>query len=285
MPAASRLFRHCCLSALLCIFFLFPALHAQSTESEIYARLKDQPLYLRGCWQDDALHFDSDGHLKNNSSAVSFTLSGFELQNAHLEPGKLILEGRRIGLKLERYTQFRVPLKAEKGIRHKDELVHLEIDASPAGNYGPALDAIFANGLVDLVPTMPSYWKAYALKNFVTLGNVAPPSVPSAALGDQSPAPKLLLTTPGVTPPKLLHAKAPKFSDAAKSLKYDGSTLINCHVAADGTVVDLSFVRALGMGLDENALAVVSQYIFSPATKNGIPVPFEINVDVKFQLF
>jgi TonB family protein len=285
MPAISSSSYLRFLVALIFVCSLCPTIHAQSTESEINARLKNQPLYLRGCWQDDTLYFDSDGHLKNNSAAVSFTLSGFELQNAHLEPGKLILEGRRIGLKLERYTQFRVPLKAEKGIRHKDELVHLEIDASPAGNYGPALDTIFANGLADLVPAMPYYWKPYALKNFVSLGTPAAPSVPSAALGDQSPAPKLVLTTPGVTPPKLLHAKAPKFSDAAKSLKYDGSTLINCHVGANGTVVDPSFVRALGMGLDENALAVVSQYIFSPATKDGIPVPFEINVDVKFQMF
>ena len=36
------------------------------------------------------------------------------------------------------------------------------------------------------------------------------------------------------------------------------------------------------MGLDEKAIAAVSQWKFEPALKDGRPVPVQINVEVKF---
>lgn len=159
MPAASRSFRFCCLSALLCIFSLFPALHAQSSEADIKAQLMGKPLYLRGFWRDDTLHFDAAGHLTNSSTPFPFTLSGFQLKKVHLKQNKLILEGRRVGLKLADNKQIRVSL---------DPPIQIDIAASPTGDYGQALDAIFANGLADLVPSLPFYWKTYASKTLWT---------------------------------------------------------------------------------------------------------------------
>src|SRR5580698_2238424 len=41
----------------------------------------------------------------------------------------------------------------------------------------------------------------------------------------------------------------------------------------------------VGLGLDERAVAAVSQYTFQPATKDGSPVSVQLNVEVNFQIF
>jgi hypothetical protein len=119
-----------------------------------------KPLYLRGFWNDDTLHFDPTGHLIGTSDPISFTLSGFDLKGIRLQQNKLILEGQRIGLELADNKQKRVPLQIGKPHHLKDETMNIEVDVSPSGDYGPALDAIFVEGLADLVPSLPSYWKA-----------------------------------------------------------------------------------------------------------------------------
>jgi outer membrane biosynthesis protein TonB len=46
---------------------------------------------------------------------------------------------------------------------------------------------------------------------------------------------------------------------------------------------DVQPVRPVGHGLDQQALAAVSRYRFTPAMKNGEPVPVKIMVEVNFQ--
>jgi TonB family protein len=278
-----------CLVVLLFACALVRPLRSQSSESDLKFRLMDKPLYLRGCWRDDTLHFDSAGQLKGNSGPVTFTLSGFELQTVHLKQDKLVLEGRRVGLELRDNKQQRIPLNVGKVNRPEDESMHIEIAASPSSDYGPALDAVFANGLAEVVPLLPSYWKAYASKNFIP----ADPSTAPAAAGTSNPVKqaagqsdtKPLRIGGAIKPPKLLHAKEPEFNDAARGVRYSGVVLINLWLYPDGTVSHLSLVHALGLGLDERALAAVQKYVFSPAMMNDKPVLVELNVEVNFQIF
>jgi TonB family protein len=289
MPAASRSFRLCCLSALLCIFSLFPALHAQSSEADIKAQLMGKPLYLRGFWSDDKLRFDEAGHLVGKSDATTFTLSGFEFRKVQIKQDKLILEGRRVGLELRDNKQTRVPINTGSP---KADVIHIEIPVNPTGDYGPALDAIFVNRLLDLVPSLPFYWQPYAVKNFTPGNSAAGQSPPPTGTKPDSGGQSLTshktnpqLSGTGTLHPKLLHSGEPNFTEAARSLKYGGDVLVHFWVKPDGTVTDLSIVRPLGMGLDERALVAVQHYVFAPATQNGKPVPFELNVEVNFQVF
>lgn len=253
--------------ALLCTLPL--TLHAQSTEADLKARLMNKPLYLRGCWRDDTLHFDPTGHLLGTSTPVTFTLCGFDLNKVQLNQDKLILDGKRIGLQLANNQQKRVPL-------HR---MHIEIATNTSGDFGPSLDAIFVDGLADLVPTMPSYWKAYAQKTFLPPGG-AIPATPSQIPSIQSGKP--LKIGGNVKPPKLLHSAEPMFSGPARELGYTGSTVINLWLKPDGTTTRLSVVRALGLGLDECALIAIQQYVFAPAVQDGKPVLVELNVEVNF---
>jgi TonB family protein len=260
-----------------------PALKAQSTEADIKTKLMDQPLFLRGCWGDDKLHFDSAGTLREKSSVVAFTLCGFEFKDAHLKQDKLILDGRRIGLELKDDEQFRVPLNAGKIGSQQDESIHLEVAASPTGDYGPALDAVFVNGLPNLIPSMPSYWRPYALKYFTPI--VESDASTAEQTSQQAPVPKPARVGDAIKAPKLLHAKEPTFNDFARRLQYSGVVVVNFHLEPDGTVTNMSIVHALGMGLDERALAAVQKYTFSPATQNGIPVLVELNVEINFEIY
>jgi len=264
-------------------FSLVPALKAQSTEADIKTRLMNQPLFLRGCWGDDKLHFDYAGNLREKSSVVAFTLCGFEFKDVLLKQDKLVLEGRRIGLELKDDEQFRVPLNAGKIGSQEDESIHLEVAASPTGNYGPALDAIFVNGLPNLIPSMPSYWKPYALKYFIPMDEADASTTEQTS--QQPLAHKAARVGGAIKAPKLLHAKEPTFNDFARRLQYSGVVVVNLHLEPDGTVTNMSIVHALGMGLDERALAAVQKYTFSPATQNGIPVLVELNVEINFEIY
>jgi TonB family protein len=55
-------------------------------------------------------------------------------------------------------------------------------------------------------------------------------------------------------------------------------------IDATGTPTQIAILRPLGMGLDEAAIAAVSQWKFSPATRNGTPVPVFTHIEMNFHL-
>jgi TonB family protein len=287
MMSCSFSFRLRFLLAPITAYIFISTGNAQSTETELNLRLKGKPLYLRGFWRDDKLHFDSTGRIIGGSPGpLAFTLSGFDLKNVYIKPNKLFLEGQRVGLELAGGKQKRVPLRFGEPRHPEDELIHIEIDANPNGDYGPALDAIFVEGIANLVPSLPFYWKNYAQKNF--LPATAAPTPPTAStsakeVAPQGPPPPRIGRE--IKAPRLLHSAEPTFNNTARTLMYGGKSLVNLHVEPDGTVSHLSVVQALGLGLDESALLAVQKYTFSPAMMDGKPVLVELNVEVNFQIY
>jgi TonB family protein len=248
----------------------------------------NKPLYLRGCWKDDNLDFDSAGRLQKASEVVSFTLSGFELQKISLDPDQLILEGRRIVLELNNDKQNRIPISLDtRNPNHpKDESMKISIKASPDGDYGLALNAIFVADLADLIPSQPLFWKEYANKNFARPGtpnNSAAATVASeapASAQQSSPRPVPLHVGGTVKAPELRQTKMLVFNDSVRRLTCEGTVLLNLWVEPDGTVSDITVVHAMGIGFDESAQAAVQQYKYAPAKENGRSVLVELNLPV-----
>jgi TonB family protein len=89
----------------------------------------------------------------------------------------------------------------------------------------------------------------------------------------------------GVRPPVVIFAPEPEFSEAARMAKYQGVVVVQAIIDARGLPRDLKVIQALGMGLDENALAAVRQYRFKPATLNGHPVAVYENIEVDFHIY
>ncbi len=248
----------------------------------------NKPLYLRGRWRDDNLHFDSAGQLLGKSDPITFTLCGFELKSLQVKHDKLILEGRRTGLELSDHKQVRVRLNIVTPERSDYESMRIEIAASPSGDYGPALDAIFANGLAELVPSMPSYWLPYALKNFTAIDSSSAPGSPVTNPPQQpadSSAEKPSHIGGGVVPPKLLSCKEPEFSHAARALKYSGVVVVHFWLHPDGTVSIYPSSARWAWAWMSRPWPPSRNTPFRLPTMNGKPVLVELNAEVNFQIF
>jgi protein TonB len=89
----------------------------------------------------------------------------------------------------------------------------------------------------------------------------------------------------GVSPPQVLFAPEPEFSEEARKAKVAGNVLVYLQVDTNGRPMNVRVLRGIGMGLDQKALEAVRQYKFKPAMENGHPVIVEMNVEVNFQIF
>jgi len=89
----------------------------------------------------------------------------------------------------------------------------------------------------------------------------------------------------GVTAPVLTYAPDPEYTNRARKAHYQGICVVGLIVGSDGRPKDVHVVRALGMGLDQNAVRAVKQYRFKPASFEGKPVPVELNIQVNFRVY
>ncbi len=89
----------------------------------------------------------------------------------------------------------------------------------------------------------------------------------------------------GVRAPKPIFSPEPEFSEEARKNKWQGNVLLRVIVGSDGKTHEVAVLRSLGMGLDEKAMEAVRTWRFEPGTKDGAPVPVEINVEVNFHLY
>ena len=108
------------------------------------------------------------------------------------------------------------------------------------------------------------------------------------AAKEEEPQPELIRgvkSASGVIAPVALDQPQPPYSDQARRVKYQGTTVLVIAVGADGTVKSATVTRPLGLGLDQNALATVRHWTFKPATRNGVPVPVRVMVEVNFRLY
>ena len=88
----------------------------------------------------------------------------------------------------------------------------------------------------------------------------------------------------GVTAPSLIYKKEPEYSEEARKAKYQGTVTLYVEILADGKVHNIRVLHSLGLGLDDKAIAAVSQWKFKAGTKDGKPVPVAASVEVNFRL-
>jgi TonB family protein len=89
---------------------------------------------------------------------------------------------------------------------------------------------------------------------------------------------------PGFVSPILISKTDPQYSEQARKAKYSGSVILSVDVDASGEVIGTHLIRPLGMGLDEKAVEAVTQWKFRPGTKDGKPVPMQVQLEVNFRL-
>jgi TonB family protein len=136
-----------------------------------------------------------------------------------------------------------------------------------------ALDAIFAPGLDQrMMAAMPDFWKLYYQA--------------VAAKADYRPADAAILRQNTVDEKAhLLTSFEPDSNEFAQNAGVAGMALYHTVIGADGKPGEIAVARPIGFGLDENAVAAIRKAKFSPAIKNGQPVPVMLDLVVQFRIF
>ncbi len=136
-----------------------------------------------------------------------------------------------------------------------------------------ALEKIFAPGLDEqMMASMPEFWKLYYQA--------------AAAKTDFRPKdPSVLMQNTVDTKAKLLTTFEPGSNEYAQSGGVAGMALYHAVVSPDGKVSEVAVARPIGFGLDENAVAEIEKAKFSPAVKDGKPVPVMLDLVVEFRIY
>lgn len=86
-----------------------------------------------------------------------------------------------------------------------------------------------------------------------------------------------------VQPVLTLHVD-PDYPPDLRRSKIEGSVSLEAEVWPDGKPHNVKVIRSLDVTLDGKAIEAVSQWRFRPGTRDGVPVPVRINVEVGFHL-
>lgn len=276
------------------------------TEAELKQKLTGRPLYLRGLWLDETLHFDMNGKLVSQSPKGSFTLCGVFVDHVRVTKKTVELEGVRFGVHFEgeapweqQSTSFdRIQItpkkkhqlividrqlvvvpKKKKGAKGESaEPVQLPpgatLSASEAADrLRKTIDKILAPELdAQMVAEMPDYWQY-----FYQAQEAHKSLVPT----DQS----LAHPGPGVDGPKLLKNVVPASNDYAQKGEVAGVASYKVILDPQGKILAVAVYRPIGFGLDESAVAAIEKSAFTPAVKDGKAVPSVIDVAVNFRIY
>jgi len=277
----------------ICLFATTIGAQTAPTQQDLETRLKSQFLMLRGMWDGDKLTFDSQGNFNGSALTLPFSLSAVTVNKVRLADSQLEIEGRREGL------EFHQPIKAVSWKSARKVHLSIAVDSQHPEALNAAIDKVFSIGVdQDLAANAPDYWQPW-LRALLHLPGAGPLRPNDGALDEtatapsESPAGALPVATPDgiyrpggrVNPPRLTYAPDPRFTVPARELKYHGIVVLGLVVNAKGRTERIHIVRPLGMGLDEQAVDVVSRYQFAPATLQGKPVPVRINIEVNFRIY
>jgi TonB family protein len=123
-----------------------------------------------------------------------------------------------------------------------------------------------------MMAAMPDFWKLYYQA--------------VAAKSDYRPADAAIQRQNTVDQKAhLLTSFEPDSNDFAQAAGVAGMALYHTVIGADGKPGEIAVARPIGFGLDENAVGAIRKAKFSPALKNGQPVPVMLDLVVQFRIF
>lgn len=88
----------------------------------------------------------------------------------------------------------------------------------------------------------------------------------------------------GVIAPRVVRRVRPVYPASAEKARRQGSAMLECVVATNGTVSGVSVARASDQEFSDAAVAAAWQYRFSPGMKDGQPVAVRIPLELVFTL-
>jgi TonB family protein len=86
------------------------------------------------------------------------------------------------------------------------------------------------------------------------------------------------------SPPILISTVEPKYTRYARKTGITGMCTLQLTIDAKGIPRNVQVVKSLDPGLDNNAVEAVKRWRYKPAIKDGVPLPVDSTVNVKFEL-
>ncbi len=298
---------------LLCMLANIASASAQEAENAL-KEFEGKVLIFRHPLHDDSLRYDAEGKVLKGGPEESWTTNGgLLIDRIELTPEKISIAGRRIFVLFGKNGLVLLEFKRLKG-RGSPPLspsIKTEITLGQTVNSAEQartiLSRIFALNTADLFDSLPGFWRRYlaghlrydsSLKqdeefywnyqreeSLIPVQSVEPTAKSGPADADAEKPVFHVGKDDKVKAPVAKFTPPPANSAIAEYEKYQGIVVVNIVVASDGTVHNVRLLRALGMGLDDFALAAVQTWRFQPATHNKEPVAVEMNIEVAFNSY
>jgi len=258
----------------------------QNLENDLRQIYEHKLLSLKTPYAANKLQFNAQGTLAGSSVACPWSICGMlQVEKVVLAHGRLEIGGKRVILALRSgKTDVRViPLATVRGIQIRVDLPDSPLDVPQVNQI---LSRVFEGG--GLLERVDKYWKPkfdVGGPDAADQMKVLRDSTPGAIVAELEGGRPVYLVNPGkVDPPKPIHTPDPEYTDSARQLRVQGTTVMLVVVDEKGYPEVLEITKGLGEGLDLMALTAVAGWTFKPAMKNGEPVAVMINVQVAFRL-
>jgi TonB family protein len=260
----------------------------QSPDTGWNARLVGKPLYFRGFWATNKLNFDSTGKPLGNPRVGPVTLSGVEVRSTAIEGKSLVIHGVRVALVAKGDGKQGLERRViQRSKPHETEELKITVQPNSTGSFDGALASIFADGLAELSSSVPIYWKCYAASYFgpESIKDNAEKDVEHCVTTVDAGAEPAYNVGGKTLPPKMTVQTNYKYSPTALQMEINGTSVVHLRIGTDGVPVGIQVVRALGAGLDEQAMDASAHDRFSPATREGVAVPVNVNIEAHFSMY
>lgn len=209
--------------------------------------------FLRGFPPDGQLRFAADGSPLKPLKAGPWTLADMEITDVRGSGPELDVFGWRVGLRWRR--------KKEKFAGYRLQRIELRVrlgkNLPGPGAVGRLGGRLFIRTAAGLGRAVPPYWRPFVLTDLEH--RAAFPAGRSRVLRGCRSARK----------PRVRYNPHPEYNRWAGRTMVGGRTKLTFVVAASGRVTDIAVVEALGMGLDDSAVAALRRWRFDPARCGG----------------
>ena len=258
------------MNRITCFFLLalalayIPSAHADSLKEDLSQQYKNHVMALRYPFVHGEQSFDSTGHPLNNPSGSWRIYGAIFVHDLQISPDKLRLEGPRVALTHPKGNEKPVAIPLEKDVK---VVIHLDRPLSSIEEARALLNRVFYLDANDAEHAKAEYRRS----DQANLGETV------YKVGNSSDG--------QVSAPHPTFTPEPEYSDEARRARVQGIVILNIVVDKKGTVSRVRIEEPLGMGIDEKAVEGVTHWRFKPATRNGEPVPVEMNIEVSFNLY
>jgi TonB family protein len=269
--------------AIFCLLalFLVHAAHAEDIKDALSQKYKDRVLALRTPFAHGDQKFNSAGQLLNAHSSDPWLLYGaIQVEKLNLSKDTLRLEGPRVALSYVKAIDSTFLTKLSKSAKVE---IHLDQPLNSLDEAQELMDRVFFPEGEVTQHAAPEFRRADDNTPEDQIFHVSKnafrrPSDNAPEAADDRDKEGIVL------PPRPTYTPEPGYSPLARHAKYQGTLVLKIVIDKAGKISRIRLERALGMGLDENAMEEVKRWRFNPATRNGQPVAVEMNIEVSFNL-